>query len=636
MSVEYDILEQIRSTARWLIDSFPGMPDLWILGDVNRDGKIDKDDLAAINAAFGTKPGDPRWNPDADLNQDHVIDVEDSRICAAGQGLGLKQVAGPIPGLPSITPLMDINRVWDTGFIEAKETQTLYQQHMVGAAIADFFGGDLGINVFGMPGWRARIDRAVQIFNAPFDFGAVPLLKSVWQGLYVPFVPQIRELTQLLIRRQISPGDYPFFAALNGFAGRWAVGLLEAAYQLPDPDTLKKMLWRGLVDPVGFQDLLLKSGVHPDLIDELLALAWEIPGYGDLTKLMVREIITPEQFLTFMAKQGFTSFWAASLYEAHFRLPSPEHLTDAFHRGRITEAELNKYVFWHDYKPDPRAGIEPTDIEIMASVRKTLIPRVDLRRAWLLGELTDAELITRYGWLGYEEDSELMATIQKAIGIRPETNQVRNIWLRALRQGVKTEAQVISRLRSLKVPRPAIDLLIEAENVRREIGAVEIGEEPRVLSTSHITALFKRRLIDRPAAALMLAALGWDPGAADMLLLLSDPGPEENAPLTAVKSAASTLYREGYLAPDLFEALLRAANYTEADISNIRQSEDLRYLYDFLKDLQAADIAAYRGNILTLSELEDRLLSRGMQPERAAALVAKEAYKLLPKRKELI
>jgi len=57
---------------------FYGFP----LGDVNHDGTINGEDLNLTKKAFGTHSGDPNWNTHADLNEDGVVDIEDSVIVA--------------------------------------------------------------------------------------------------------------------------------------------------------------------------------------------------------------------------------------------------------------------------------------------------------------------------------------------------------------------------------------------------------------------------------------------------------------------------------------------------------------------------------------------------------------------------
>jgi parallel beta-helix repeat protein len=78
----------------------------WSMGDVNRDGYIDHIDIDLIAAAFGSNPGDPNWNPDADLNQDSTVDVQDLFICSHhyGQNIWIYFELSPPPiGKQTIT-----------------------------------------------------------------------------------------------------------------------------------------------------------------------------------------------------------------------------------------------------------------------------------------------------------------------------------------------------------------------------------------------------------------------------------------------------------------------------------------------------------------------------------------------------
>jgi len=45
--------------------------------DLNDDGIVDIFDGVLIAIAYGTKPGDPKWNPRADLNSDNIVDIFD-------------------------------------------------------------------------------------------------------------------------------------------------------------------------------------------------------------------------------------------------------------------------------------------------------------------------------------------------------------------------------------------------------------------------------------------------------------------------------------------------------------------------------------------------------------------------------
>jgi archaellum component FlaG (FlaF/FlaG flagellin family) len=63
-----------------------GYVKIKIWGDINNDGKVDITDMATLAIAFGSYPGHPRWNPDADLTLDQKIDILDLALAASHYG----------------------------------------------------------------------------------------------------------------------------------------------------------------------------------------------------------------------------------------------------------------------------------------------------------------------------------------------------------------------------------------------------------------------------------------------------------------------------------------------------------------------------------------------------------------------
>jgi len=58
----------------------------FLAGDLNRDGRVDGEDLVMLALAFGTQRGDPRFKDAADLNTDGAVDGKDLAILAASFG----------------------------------------------------------------------------------------------------------------------------------------------------------------------------------------------------------------------------------------------------------------------------------------------------------------------------------------------------------------------------------------------------------------------------------------------------------------------------------------------------------------------------------------------------------------------
>jgi len=473
MAAEAELLKSLRVSTRFLVDSFSAPGNIWPLGDVNMDGVVDEKDADLIAASYGKKAGETGYNPAADLNNDGVVDMLDVGILNAGAGARFTPGwIGP-PGLPDVQPGAPIPGVWNTSHAEAEATVTEFAKYSAAASAVDFFGGSVGSALFGQPGWKARLSRAEEIFLSPFTYGVAPLLQAYWNSQYTPVLPSVQDLLRMLLRGLIEPADYLNLAGYLGFGGRFSVDLLDIAYKLPEFRDLQMLLWRGEIDEATFKKRMLNQGWHPDVIDQMYELAWQIPGPADLIRFVVREVIPPIRFIDEMRKQGFAAWWAGVYWAAHFVLPAPSFLIDAFHRGVISDAELQKYIFWHDYSPDPRPGIEKTDIEIMRSLTKTLIPRVDLRYGWELGRISDAQLVKRYEYLGYEGDAELMADIQKARAMTAENNAIASAAASLYRDGYMPRAELEGWLRTANFSQARIDKTLAAEDLRYRLDYVK-------------------------------------------------------------------------------------------------------------------------------------------------------------------
>jgi hypothetical protein len=57
-----------------------------LVGDVNGDYKINVEDVSMAAVAFGSKPGNPRWNSKADINNDGKVTIEDVALIAKNFG----------------------------------------------------------------------------------------------------------------------------------------------------------------------------------------------------------------------------------------------------------------------------------------------------------------------------------------------------------------------------------------------------------------------------------------------------------------------------------------------------------------------------------------------------------------------
>ncbi|GAH58162.1 unnamed protein product, partial [marine sediment metagenome] len=110
----------------------------------------------------------------------------------------------------------------------------------------------------------------------------------------------------------------------------------------------------------------------------------------------------PPEFEQWAAKKGLTKEWAERYWASHWALPSVSQGFDMLHRGIITEDELKMLLRALDVMPFWR------DRLIQTSYR--LLTRVDVRRMYRVGVLTEREVYEAYLHAGYDEkNAERMA-----------------------------------------------------------------------------------------------------------------------------------------------------------------------------------------------------------------------------------
>ena len=66
------------SLTSWVVVTIPG--------DIDGDFKVGLSDLRLLAAAYGSKPGDPNWNPNADIDNSGTIDLQDLFILSQNYG----------------------------------------------------------------------------------------------------------------------------------------------------------------------------------------------------------------------------------------------------------------------------------------------------------------------------------------------------------------------------------------------------------------------------------------------------------------------------------------------------------------------------------------------------------------------
>ena len=192
----------------------------------------------------------------------------------------------------------------------------------------------------------------------------------------------------------------------------WTEDYRQAFYNLTrnllEPGELTTALYRGEIDETQFRSILKQKGYEEDDISLILTILPVIPGVGDLIRMAVREAFNPEiiakfgydkdwppEFGFWAEKQGLSKEWAEKFWYAHWELPGVRDAFEMLHRRIINPTEMNDLlrakdipVFWRD-----------------ALIQMSFSPytRVDVRRMYKTGTISETEVYETYLDLGYDE-----------------------------------------------------------------------------------------------------------------------------------------------------------------------------------------------------------------------------------------
>jgi len=571
------------------------------------------------------QPGDPIADSDYAAKTDALI-----KSWAAVQGLPFSLF---LPGKSPVTPAeapAEASDIIDRGLkliIALNSIGVMAECASMGQVESVIWSMMNIINASGLPGIVG------DLYRTPSDIGVKIPLERYINSVYQPRIPDPGTLARMLAKNRVSGEAFDFWMAENGYP-HWAAIMLAADQErAPDFGSLLELYRRKKIDYESFAHWLKMGAMHTWAIPLLEKLRWQLPGYQDIISIYMREgyleekwVEIPSEFIEYMEEQGYGPEWAKRLWGKHWVLPGVNHLYEMFHKKIITADTMAQMLKYHDYEPVWR--------QRLIDNAYSMIPRVDLRRAYRYGMLKAEGLKERYEWLGFNSsDADIMAGIAERTSLDRYYTRLETVARAAYRKGKLSVEGFEAILKQINTPDAAIGLSLEAETLAREAAVLEPAEEPRSLTAAQILSLYRERILTKDVTLTRLTGLGYTSADAALLLSLSEPRPPAPDVNTDLVSAAAALYRNGLMGSDEFQGRLRKAGLSKEAIDAKVEAEELRYRLDYAQDLIAMFKQAYTKDVYTAEEFEDNLLAYGMQPERAAALVALEQLRKLPKPK---
>ena len=378
----------------------------------------------------------------------------------------------------------------------------------------------------------------------------------------------------------LPPGAGAKQLAQQGIVPEYINILAEVARPLPPPGAIQEAYVRGLITEEKHDGLLKRAGYRDEDIRLFKSLYWVIPPLSDIIRMAVREAFSPDvakkfgqyedlpkEFVTWAEKQGLSKEWAERYWAAHWDLPSPQMGFEMLHRRIITEEELKLLLRALDVMPFWR--------EKLIQLSYNPYTRVDLRRMYTLGILSEEDVFNAYLDLGYDKEraKNLTEFTVKYYAPEEETEVDRyrklaqSVYLRAFKKGLLAEEQTIENLKQIGYSPEDSAFLVELTKAEMQ---VEGPDEKAIPMRSKVTTLavdaYKRGLYTEEEVTSLLKDLQYSDLEIEWYLALS-----EYERITAIKN---------YIVEDVHK------RYVERTITKSEAQAELGRVFPYGAELQ--------------------------------------------------
>ena len=303
-------------------------------------------------------------------------------------------------------------------------------------------------------------------------------------------------------------------------------------------EAIQSFIWAnglGSFSPLAFTPQM-QASLNPYLTRHYNARATaQLPPVTDIIRFQLREVFLEGRreelvgvearpvYDLAMKEWGFDKFWADSYWGAHWQLPSITQLNEMLFRGVISRETWGNYVRFNDFVP--------AQIDNLARISYSPFTRVDSRRMYRLGVLTDQELLQSYADVGYYADTEESAdgsykarftgssdySTYKAEALVLFTkifNQVPELRQRYSKGWISAE-EVLAELLATGIPPERAEALYQT--IVKNDAEARVAPE-RELTRGLIARAWKLREISFPQATYLLTRIGWSVPEAELIL----------------------------------------------------------------------------------------------------------------------
>jgi len=292
--------------------------------------------------------------------------------------------------------------------------------------------------------------------------------------------PQVAELVEMRFREVIDESEYYSKCNEFGFDNETADKIFQASGQLLTLYDYITLWRREKLSETELNKKLKESRLTDTEIKNAKDVTLFFPAPMDLIRFAVREVYTPDivskfgmmqdlpdKFISESKKAGLPEAQAKNFWAAHWELPSPRMGFEMLHRRIINDDTLKLLLKALDVMPFWR--------DSLIKLSYNPLTRVDVRRMYRLGVLTESEVTDSYLDVGYSpENASRMTAFTIAFYADEMTGITRASVMAAFKKGLITSEQLQVYLKDFGYSEEVVNFWLSMAAYDQEIANVDM------------------------------------------------------------------------------------------------------------------------------------------------------------------
>lgn len=406
-------------------------------------------------------------------------------------------------------------------------------------------------------------------------------------------IPDAGTVANLAAISLIDQPDAVGTMAKLGYNETWANGMLTLAQSWPSPPDALEMYRRGLISNNDLDKYLTFNGIPPELTAKYFSLAQQPVSVADAALAVLRGDMTQQDGINVAAENGFSEASFNILIGNTGEPPGTEQLLEAFRRGFIDEATLDKGIL--------ESRVRDEWIPTIKALRYTPMSVADAVNAVVQGHLTMAqgEQIANYNGLEPADFDTLYQTAGEPLS-RTELEELYN-------RGLVDQDTVEEGLRESRLK----DKYVSAAFALHQ-KIVPVYTLQRALRYGGVSTADAIRITMESGYSEQDATLIVNSGSAERLQTYKDK----------VVSAVQTLYEDSLMTDTDAISLIESMDYTADEAQFIFESSEFRRQARILDTVVSALKSKYLQRHITQQQVINDLNAVGLPAAQRDQLMA--------------